>query len=481
MSSQNKKEHLMAQGTLHLIFAHLLFFGSGYLIHFGLGRLFGPSDYGRFGIILALLSLIEIFVNTGLPQTISKFIAEKGDSVGVIINAGLKLQIVFSFILFSIYFLSAPLIAQLLGDQNLVNYIRLSAVDIPLFAVFVFFTKGVLSGLRNFRQQTRLLAIYSSIKVVAVFILVLLGYGLYGAITGYILASGLGLLFSKPQYKTGLIQKRYGYYKIIKFSVPIIVLSIALTALMSLDLFFVQAIMGDITQTGYYTAASIIAKLPYYIFLALAVTLLPSISYSISRKDTGQTRNYIKHSMRYMLMLTMPLAFLISGTSDNLLTLVYSAEYISGGSSLSILIFGLTILSFFLILSTVITASGKPLVAMMFSLMLIPINVFLNMVLIPVYDLEGAAGATTITAFIGLIIVSIYVYSKYHVLVAPRSFINIMVASVFIYGGTLFFSFSGPLLVIWYLLMFFAYGLILIGLREITDEDIILIKRSLLR
>lgn len=180
-------------------------------------------------------------------------------------------------------------------------------------------------------------------------------------------------------------------------------------------------------------------------------------------------------------MILLPVTLLISATSKNLLSLAYTPEYFQGGDSLSILIFGITFLTVFITLATIITGSGKPKVSMGIALPLVPICIALNSLLVPKYQLEGAALATTMTAFIGMFIASIYVVRKFRALVNLISFSKICIASLIIYFMVIWHSVSNMQLIGWYILLIFVYIALLWALREIKKEDIDMIKNMIPR
>ena len=55
-------EREMGRGTLYLMIASAIFLVSSYVVHFGLGRHLGPEDYGLFGVVLALMTTINLAV-----------------------------------------------------------------------------------------------------------------------------------------------------------------------------------------------------------------------------------------------------------------------------------------------------------------------------------------------------------------------------------------------------------------------------------
>ena len=425
MYEHPKTKNVMGKGTIYLMATNVIFLISGYAIHFGLARYLGPELYGTFGVILALLAICEMFLMRGMREAITRFTSKDEESASSIKNKALKIQAVFSLFVFIFLIALAPIIADRLNDLSLVNYIRLSAFIIPVMALYSVYM-GHINGVRAFGKQAKTMVVYSITKVFAVFTLVFIDLKINGAILGYLIA--------------------------------------------------VKALVMDNAKTGFYTSATTLARTPYFIFIALSATLLPSISKSIANNDSKLTNKYINQSLRYMLVLLIPGALLVSATSNNLISLVYTTKYINAAPSLSILIFGLTFLSVFVILTTIITASGKPKISMIVALMLVPIDIVLNLTLIPIYELKGAALATTITAFIGLVIAAAYVFQRFGTLMNPISFLRISGASLIIYFVAIVYSISGVLLVANYMFLFLVYlGLLWVS-KEIKKEDIDVMK-----
>ncbi len=470
-------EKVLAKGTIYLMSAQLIFLISGYAIHFGLGRYLGPELYGTFGIIISLLTICRVLVESGTMRAVSKYTAERKELAVGIKNQTMKIQIIFALIIFVFLFTLAPLIANLLKDSTLTPYIRFIAFFIPISSLYAVYF-GLLNGMRAFGKQAKISIIYEAIKVLAVFILVFLGFKVWGAIGGYLMASVVSLIMayhywiSKDREDTR-VRSNFEMSKIIKFAAPVILSSLAFSLVMSLDLFFVKAILREKAQAGFYTSAAALSKVPYFIFLALGETLFPSIAKSTSNKGNEElTKRYINQSLRYALILLVPCAFIISATSRDLISLVYTGRYLAAASPLSILIFGLTFLSLFIILTTVITASGKPRISLAMVVALLLVDILLNRTLVPIYGLIGAAIATTITGFMGVLIAGVYVYNRFHSLTSLLSLFRIVGASSIIYIVACIFSVSGIALIGYYIGLLLIYFVLLFIFREIREEDI---------
>lgn len=468
---------VLARGTVYLMSAQLVFLISSYAIHFGLGRYLGPELYGTFGIILSLLTICKVLVEPGTVRAISKYTAERKELAVVIKNQAIKIQIILALIIFVSLFALAPLIANLLKDSTLIPYIRFIAFFIPISSLYAVYF-GLLNGIRAFGKQATVSIIYHVIKVLMVLALVYLGFELYGAIGGYLIAGVVSLIMARHYWiskdsKDGEVTDNFQMSKIVKFAAPIILFSLAFNLVVSLDLFFIKAILGEKAQAGFYTSAAALSKVPYFIFLALSDTLFPSIAKSTSSRGNEElTRKYINQSLRYTLIFLIPCSFIISATSRDLVTLVYTGRYLTAASPLSILIFGLTFLCLFIILTTVITASGKPRVSLAMVLILLVVNILLNTTLVPIYGLIGAALATTITGFLGVLISGIYIYKRFHTLTNLLSLFRIVGASLIIYLCARVFPVSGIPLLAYYAGLLAIYFTLLFIFREIKKEDI---------
>lgn len=470
----------MARGTVWLMFAHFMLLVSGYAVHFGLGRLFDPPTYGRFGVAISLMSLIEILVATGVPQAVNKFLSESRRDAGRLMYSSFKVQGILAVSLFIAYFYFAGFSKDVFGEEGFTTPLRITAFDIPFYALFTLYVYGFFGGFRRFKNQAGLFATYATFKVVFILGLVKLGYGLEGALIGYVLTSVCTAALAAALWDTKA-EKGAKDKKIIGFSMPLIVFSLTFTALMSLDILFLQGMLKDKALTGFYTSASVISKLPYYGFLALSATLLPSVSKAYAQGDMQQTRSYIKNSLRYIYILSLPLALLLSGFSKQILELIYSRQYAVAAHALSILAFGLTFLSFFYMLSTIVTASGKPYTSMGYAISLLPVNVILNIILIPRYGLKGAAVATTMTGLLGVTALGAYVYLRFKTLIGWKTFFRtsaIGAATVYLAQS---FDMGGLPLIPYLAICYISYLVLLWLVKELGEEDVKVVKEVLNR
>ena len=467
----------MARGTLYLMLSNALFALVGYIIHFWLGRQLGPIDYGAFGVVLYLMTTVNLLLTSGIPQSASKHIAEDNSRIDGIIRETNKIQLVFSIVIFGLYLGLSGVIADALGDASLTPYIRISALAIPTYAIYSVYNTGYLNGLRRFGRQAISITGVSLAKVALIVILVSIGLDIQGAIIGYVASAIVGFFlawrFLGPRVKN---QPKFDWKKLASFGLPATLFAAGFFLLMSIDLFVIKAIITNEAEVGYYTSASTISKLPFYLFTGLAMALLPSISKAIASNATDLTNDYINQSLRYLLMLLVPGVLLISATSENLVTLVYSSQYIEAGESLSILAFGTGLLTIFYVIAHIIMGAGKPRIVLVIALIAVGICLTLNILLIPEYGLSGAAWATTITGIICTVITVTYILFRFRTLMSLLSIARIALASVAIYLLAYFVSIPPAWLPLLYIGLLALYGGLLILTRELTNKDLLVVK-----
>ncbi|MFH1413983.1 MAG: oligosaccharide flippase family protein [Candidatus Omnitrophota bacterium] len=461
----------IGRGIIAIGLAQIILVSCNWGIHIGLARLWGPELYGMFAVIISILVWFEILANSGIPATVKKFIAENEEHASSIMNVAIRMEMILTVAICLIIFVTAPLIASLLNDKRLTFYLRLAAVDVPFMAYYMLF-HNTLGGLRHFVRNAIAIAVYGISRIGSILLLVLMGFSLNGALIGNIIASIVALFVAK--YLVGIKQKaaKYDWKKVVKFATPYTLYCFVYHFLMCLDLLLVKALIQEPAQSGFYASATSFARVPYFVFYSLTITLLPCLSNSISQGDRESTKRYINQALRFLLILLIPGIMLITATSGELISLVYSSTYLAAGSILSILIFGAGFLCCFLTLNTILVANNELKKVLLISILLVPIDLILNWKLIPLYGTQGAAIATTLTMLLGCCFSAIFVFRRFGTLIALPSFLKVVVASLIISLLCRVFYTAGPLLLLKYSILYVVYFLLLYVSREIRKDDL---------
>ncbi len=483
----------ISKGTAWLTFNQLIFMGTSYLTYMVLARILGAALFGVYGVVIGLVTVLTMVLITGTQQVVAKFISETPEQAEEIKKKAFQLQLIFAGSITIIYFALSPLIAYLLHDATLMQYIQLSALIILFHSLFSVFM-GYFNGLKKFKQQALYTACYHFVRMLLTIGFVFLGYKVFGAITAFVIASFLFftvcLIFigfkkeknelKNSQNKNLNTAKTITTKRFITFTIPIMLSTIVLYLIMNIDLFLIKALSATTTANqlaGYYTAVQTIARIPYFLVAALPVVLFPLVSNTTFRENSEKTKYYMERGIRYTLLIIIPLAAMLAATAKQILPLLYSQEYAVGSTTLFILVFGMALLAFFTLLTTYIASANKPNTAFLLSTITLAITIVLNYILIKKYSIEGAAVATTIALLIGTIIAMIYIYRKYNTCIPINSFAKILYAAIIMYIVAWFIPWKGYLLIGEYGILAAIYLAILYLSKEINDEDKNIMKR----
>jgi O-antigen/teichoic acid export membrane protein len=472
-------KNVLAKGTLYLMVAQFTIMFSGYLIHIGLARLMGPTAYGNFGVLIALMAITKTLFVTGVNRGVSKFVAENKERAGVVLKAGVKLQSVLIVVCVTLYLLFSGKIAGIFNEPSLKNLILFSSLIILPHGFYGIYSKGYLNGIRNFKKQAYIEAGHSFFRLIIAFLLVSLGFGLFGAVFAYFLAPLFALIVTLFFVRKIPAVGTFKIMDLMKFALPATAYHLIIGFTVDLGLLSVKSLLLDSSLTGIYTAASVLAKITISIFLALTFTMLPSISSAIASRNDKLVKKYINKAMRYTMLLLFPFTVLISVFSEQIINLLYSSRYAAAAPILKYLVFGFGFISLYMILCSVLMGAGKPKQVVFFSSLMFVLIFLLNLWLIPKYSLFGAVIATCLTGLIGLMLISSYVYFKYKALVNFVSFLKISAASVLMYFLGSFLKVEGLVFIIFAGLLGILYFLILYLVKEINEEDFNLVKSIL--
>lgn len=457
-------------GGIYLTLSSLVFIISSYLVNIWLGRTLGPVDYGVYGIIISLMTAVNIIQTSGLPQSTSRLIASGKAEADAVLSASLRIQIVSTLVLSTLFILAARPLALLLHDPSLIPYIRATSLILPFYSIFALYT-GYYNGLHDFRRQAFINIVYSLAKLLSVVGLVYV-FHLYGAIAGFVLAPLIALLFGfhwpHEHADTSSL-----YKPIILFSLPLIGFAILSTLQISIDLFFVKSLIPSSDSAGLYTASQNVARIPFYALGAFALMLFPTVSRSITTELASETSLKIRETLRYLLLLLIPGTVLIASTSRELLGLLYSSAYIPSSASLSILVVGLASLTIFGLLANVINGAGRPGVSMSIAGVGVIVTIISAYILVPRLALTGAALATTLGGVASLLMSLYVVNTRFTKYIDWSSVLKITLASAVMYLGERFLDFSGGLLLMEYILLGFVYIGVLFIFREIRSSDLL--------
>jgi stage V sporulation protein B len=398
-----------SRALVWLTISEIIFNLAGYVIHASLGRILGPEDYGRFGVVVTLTTMIIVLIGNGVPTAMSKYLAEVFDGhperVKPIKRAAIWLQTSIMLPTTLVFYLLAPFIAEtLLHDPTLTPLFRVSAFIIPGFAMASFYFYYY-TGLHFFRLQAFL---KTSRALARIIFIIGFGYlwGIAGAVSGYIAAPlfvfALAFLYDMFRVEPTLPKEASDFTfdkkTLLNYAWPFTLFLIFYELVLTADLYFVKALLHSDYLTGLYNATITVGRIPYYLFYALTIILLPAIAKTKKQKSLTESQALVTKTLLLMYIILAPMVTLLFAYSHQVIRFFYGAKYLEAIPSFEIFVFGAGLLTVFYVLAFALHGAGRVMIPLYLSLFGILLLAALNLTLIPHYGLSGAAWSVTLTS-----------------------------------------------------------------------------------
>lgn len=482
--------HFLLKSAFWLTLSEVIYNISGYVIHSAVGRILGPEDYGRYGLVITMTTMIIILIGNGIPTAMSKYLSEffesKPGMVPVIKKQALRLQVILIGSITVAFFFSAPLIAKALGDPSLERLFKISTLIIPSFAAASFYFYYY-TGIHQFLLQSILKTLRSVFRVITIIGLAYY-FGVEGSISGYFIAP-LGVLAVAYAIDRFKISKKYpkeeslsfDWKRLANYAWPITLFMLFYELFISIDLYLVQGILKNEYLTGIYNGSLTVSRIPYFLFYALTIILLPVISKTTSQNKHDETQSVISQTLRLMLILLFPAVILLSTYSSQVLNIFYGEKFIEGAQAMSVLAVGVGFLTVFYVLSFVMNGAGKIMVPMWISFGGLILNAVLNYFMIKEYGIVGSAIATTIASFIIMVMMLLRINKDFSVSIKFSSLLKIILASVVLLVSTTILPSSKLLFILSSAISILAYFLTLFAMKEVGGSDLEILKNLISR
>ena len=288
---RNLKKDELVRGSMILIIMLGLFNVLNYIFQMSMAKLLGPADYG---ILAVLMSFVYIFgipseaIQTIITRYASRFNSKKQyGKMKDLLYRSMKKGMVFSIIVFLIFFILSFWFSGILK----INTWLLIITGLIIFSAFISpIIRGILQGQKRFFGMGGNFILESLTKVIFSIILVLIGFKVYGAITGVIIGISIAFLFGIFLIRKVIKAKRKAskFTGIYSYNLPVIIAMTSIVLIYSIDIIIARIIFNPETA-GIYAFVSLIGKTIFFSSSAIGKAMFPLASEHFSNKiKTGK-------------------------------------------------------------------------------------------------------------------------------------------------------------------------------------------------
>jgi len=436
----------MLQGVMATLLAEGLALPAGLITATVLTRWLGPESYGRFTVIATTLAITEWLLIAILARAVVQFIAQADDwhdvaatAFRVYVAAGLAIGIAF-------WMLAHPFAAAM-NDPLLAGYLRLFAVQIPLFAAGAA-SRSILAGQARFRQQALAVAAGWCGRAVFITAFVVMGWGIRGAILGSIFGTAAGTAVSLLLVGGAVWgPARFPMRQLLHLAVPTFIAMLSARLLDQIGIWMLQALGDQQAQVGFYGAAMNVLMITGVVAAAVSPVLISGLTAARHSDDEAAVRRLSAGAVRFGLAL-FPFAAIVAGSAGEIVALLFGPEFAAAAPLVALLIFAAIARANMAVISALLIGLGRAWTA---ALIAVPLPVLAAVVHARVIPQSGATGAATVTLGFGVLgaILSLVTVAAIGTLDAPvRTALRSALLSGAAYGLAMLVPAGGVLVIV---------------------------------
>ncbi len=378
-------------------------------------RKLGPEQFGLFSAVLTFILFLLFFRDLGLGSALTNFIAkyrveEKYNEIKTAIYSTFCMQLLSSALI--------GIVIIAFSGYLSVHYFKIPESKIILLILVIYtmtsflfiITKFILNGFQDTIPYS-LMEVGKNLFILLLSVLLLrYNYGILAAAIPYALVCIVLFFLLLPFIRRNI---SFSKYKIVHFKEISRDLLLFGLPLMAADIggkiiAYTDTIMlthfSSLSEVGIYNVVLPTSLFFIHVSRAISAIVFPISSELSFKKDFKNLAKGISLLYKYTLALVIPLIFILFAFANHYLLIFFGKEYVVGTLAFRILLVGSM---FFMIASVnniIISSMGQPKTVTKIILLSALLNVVLNLFLIPLFGIDGAALSTTLAYLLTLIL-----------------------------------------------------------------------------
>lgn len=483
----------MARGAGIVLLGTIIARVLGYVFRVVLKRYLGLADFGLISAVIAIIEMVTIVALLGLPGAVSRYISyyrarKAPDKEGAVILIAFLLTIGASiFAGLAIYF-SAPFLCNVLFKKpEMLPMLKILWLAIIPYT-FQFIIADIFRGYKQMRLMMLVQPLGRNIFLLLGFIgAILISSGMtaavWGNLSGYVLGTVFALILLRQNVRIHAVShsdKNKILHELVAFSWPLVFSTIFWNTTSRIDVFFLT-IYASKEQVGVYNALLPLSQFVPVAMQSFITIFMPIIASIFARGTLAQIQGIYSASTKWIYSFTLIIFFPIFVFSGPILEIFFGADTLGGSLPLRVVAVGYLIHSVLGPANQVLHAAAKTKWILFNTFFAFMLNVILDLILIPRYNILGAAIAATV-AFASVNVTAIVEnYRLYRVHPFGKAFLKNLAFTGFILIAVMLLSDllrlpAHPLALVLIYLAFLGVYTFLIVLPNLDENDRIIIE-----
>ena len=374
-----------------------------------MARYLSVSDYGIFGFATSFTGILAVVMDLGISTHIVRNISTDYDSAPKYLGNAIPLKCIFIILAFILTLISLIIMKS---NEVVITITLLFTIEM-IIKTYINLFNGSFQAFEKTKYQGIGNTILNLLTFIFILITIFTDLGLFGIAISYIIANLVALIYEYYVLNKHIVKPKFELdkqfcKKITLFSIPFAITGLLYTIYYSIDVIMLTNMIGSY-PTGIYNATyKLIAVLNLFYSVYIAV-IFPVMS-KFFKNDESMLLISFEKSIKYLMMIIIPLAVATVYYSTDIIHLIYGHKYDTASSVLSILIWTVCLLFISGAANTLLNASHKETTVTKIYALAAIFNIILNFIMIPILSYNGAAITTVLS---DVLIVSIQFYVIY--------------------------------------------------------------------
>lgn len=377
----------------------------GFFYRITVGRGLGPESYGYLTLGIASFFLAQNLANISVDEAITRYVPEDYSQTSKYLFSALRVSLPLGILSGFVIFIFAEQFVNLVGfDPAMVEVVKIMAVAVP-FGVASSSLNSVFVAREKLRFNVYINNIYQqAFKLFSGIAALAFGLGISGVTWGFslsaITSTFLSIYYLKTRFDLSWPEDTNSR-EIVKYSWPLFFSGLMGFVLSWTDSIMIGFFTGSGSEVGIYNAAFPLAQ-TLTIFMSATTTIaFPIMSGLYSDGKMRELSSFYKTSTRWILTFTTPAFLLMFLFPEEILQLTFGNQYTSAAYSLRILGGGFFIGSLVGPTGQLLKSTDNQQYIMYNSAASTTVNFLMNLALIPMIGIAGAAYASITSSLIG--------------------------------------------------------------------------------
>jgi O-antigen/teichoic acid export membrane protein len=397
--------------------------GIGFLSTIYFAHTLGPAPLGAYFLFLAYFGTLNLLGDGGFGGAAIKRISE-GKEQDEYFSAFVFLRILLVAVSVPVLLVAEPYLKDL-SSSGIFLWLLFALIVSVFSSITGMGVYGI--GKVGVHQISAFLDMF--LRIIFQIIAVFLGFNIAGLAGGFVAGMVVGGIVNFRYLELRLVRFRFGHLKsLFSFSFWIFLTTSGSLVFNYADTILIGYFMGN-ADVGVYRTAFQLTSVATFTTLTLHTVLYPKISNWEAKGNITAIEYALSQAFTYSLLLAIPVC--IGGWifGERLLYFLYGASFVGGTSALYLLLL-VQVANVFMYLGTMcLNALNRPKDAFWVTAFASIANILLNIALIPILGITGAALATLISMTLNAIVALYLLSNIIRVKLEHRPVKNIVLAS----------------------------------------------------